>query len=386
MKSRSLTEMNKMLQRKIPSSGEDLPILGMGCMRLPQAPGGGVDEAAAVALIRAAIDGGASYIDTAVPYHQGASELVVGRALADGYREKTFLATKLPAKKVASREDMDLFLAESLRRLGTDHLDAYLIHALNKSQWNRLWDLEVDTFLDEAKADGKIRYAGFSFHDTLASFREIVDAYAWDLCQIQYNYLDTTYQAGAAGLRYAAEKGLAVVVMEPLRGGMLAAPPDEVRRIFAAAPVSWSPAAWGLRWVWDHSEVTTVLSGMNAPIQLAENLATAEGGLPGSLSPEEHETVRKVRDAFRKKIRVPCTSCCYCMPCPAGVNIPECLARLNDLALFGDREHAAFFYRHVLGDTGYASLCAECGACEEICPQGIRVIDCLHEVAEIFGR
>lgn len=375
-----------MLHRKIPSSGEDLPILGMGCMRLPQMPQGRVDEEAAVALIRAAIDGGASYIDTAVPYHQGESEQVVGKALADGYREKAFLATKLPPKSVTSREDMDRLLNESLRRLGTDHLDAYLIHALNKSRWNRLWDLEVDLFLDEAKADGRIRYAGFSFHDAPDSFREIVDAYAWDLGQIQYNYLDIGYQAGTAGLRYAAEKGLAVVVMEPLRGGMLAAPPDEVREIFAAAPVPGSPAAWSLRWVWDHPEVTTVLSGMNAPVQLAENLATAAEGLPGSLSPEEHEAVRKSRNAFRKKIRVPCTACRYCMPCPAGVNIPECLARLNDIALFGDRDHAAFFYRHVLGDRGYASLCAECGACEEICPQGIRVIDCLHEVADLFGR
>lgn len=358
----------------------------MGCMRLPQTPGGRVDGEAAIALIRAAIDGGASYIDTAVPYHQGESEQVVGKALADGYREKTFLATKLPVKSVTSREDMDRLLDESLRRLGTDHLDAYLIHALTKSRWNRLWDMEVDLFLDEAKADGRIRYAGFSFHDTADAFREIVDAYAWDLCQVQYNYLDTGYQAGTAGVRYAAEKGLAVVVMEPLRGGMLAAPPGGVGEIFDAAPVRRSPAAWGLRWVLDHPEVTTVLSGMNAPVQLAENLAAAEEGLPGSLSPGEHETVRRVRDAFREKIRVPCTACRYCMPCPGGVNIPECLARLNDIALFGDHEHAAFFYRHVLGDTGYASLCAECGACEEICPQGIRVIDCLHEVADLFGR
>jgi predicted aldo/keto reductase-like oxidoreductase len=375
-----------MLYRQIPSSGELLPVLGMGCMRLPQTPEGRVDDGAAIALIRAAIDGGASYIDTAVPYHEGESEPIVGRALAGGYRERAFLATKLPAKRVASREDMDRLLDESLRRLGTDHLDAYLIHALTKSRWNRLWDMEVDLFLDEAKADGRIRYAGFSFHDTADAFREIVDAYAWDLCQVQYNYLDTGYQAGTAGVRYAAEKGLAVVVMEPLRGGMLAAPPGGVGEIFDAAPVRRSPAAWGLRWVLDHPEVTTVLSGMNAPVQLAENLAAAEEGLPGSLSPGEHETVRRVRDAFREKIRVPCTACRYCMPCPGGVNIPECLARLNDIALFGDHEHAAFFYRHVLGDTGYASLCAECGACEEICPQGIRVIDCLHEVADLFGR
>ncbi|WP_342678967.1 aldo/keto reductase [Methanofollis sp. UBA420] len=375
-----------MLSRKIPSSGESLPVLGMGCMRLPQTLAGRIDDEAAIALIRAAIDGGASYIDTAVPYHEGESEPVVGRALTDGYRERAFLATKLPAKRVESREDMDRLLDESLRRLGTDHLDAYLIHALTKSRWNRLWDLEVDLFLDEAKADGRIRYAGFSFHDTADAFREIVDAYAWDLCQIQYNYLDTGYQAGTAGLRYAAEKGLAVVVMEPLRGGMLAAPPDEVRVIFDAAPVHRSPAAWGLRWVLDHPEVTTVLSGMNVAVQLAENLAAAEEGLPGSLSPGEHATVKRARDVFREKTRVPCTACRYCMPCPGGVNIPECLARLNDLALFGDREHAAFFYRHVLGDTGYASLCAECGACEQICPQGIRVIDCLHEVADLFGR
>jgi predicted aldo/keto reductase-like oxidoreductase len=375
-----------MLYRQIPSSGEPLPVLGMGCMRLPQTPEGHIDEGAAVALIRAAIDGGASYIDTAVPYHQGESERVVGRALANGYRERAFLATKLPSKRVTSREEMDRYLDDSLRRLGTDHLDAYLLHALTKKQWTRLWDLEVDLFLDEAKADGRIRYAGFSFHDTPDSFREIVDAYAWDLCQVQYNYLDTGYQAGTAGIRYAAEKGLAVVVMEPLRGGMLAAPPDEVRTVFDAAPLRRNPAAWGIRWVLDHPEVTTVLSGMNAPVHLAENLATADEGLPGSLTPEEHASITRAREIYRERIRVPCTACRYCMPCPGGVNIPECLARLNDIALFGDHEHAAFFYRHILSDTGYASLCAGCGACEEICPQGISVIDCLHEVADLFGR
>ncbi|TAJ43349.1 aldo/keto reductase [Methanofollis fontis] len=372
--------------RSIPRTGESVPALGMGAMRLPQTPEGSVDERAAVALIRAAIDGGASYIDTAVSYHHGESEAVVGRALQDGYREQAFLATKLPVRRVHSREDMERSLDESLRRLGTDHLDAYLLHSLTRSGWNRLWDEEVDLFLDEAKADGRIRYAGFSFHDAFPAFREIVDAYAWDLCQIQYSYLDGTYQAGTAGLRYAAERDLAVVVMEPLRGGMLTSPPDEIRAIFDESGVCRTPAAWGLAWVLDHPEVTTVLSGMNRPEHLAENLETAALATPGSLSAEERAVVARVKGQWRERIRVPCTACCYCMPCPAGVNIPECLARLNEIALFGDEEHARFFYRHQLGETGYASLCAECGACEQICPQEIPVIDHLREVAALFGR
>ncbi|MDK2974926.1 MAG: uncharacterized protein PWP08_1297 [Methanofollis sp.] len=373
-----------MLYRQIPSSGEDLPILGMGCMRLPQTPEGRIDEEAAIALIRAAIDGGAVYIDTAWPYHDGESERVVGRALADGYRERAFLATKLPSWEVESREDMDRFLDEQLRRLDTDRLDVYLVHALTRQRWDKLVDLGIETFLDDAKADGRIRYAGFSFHDDAGTFREIVDAYAWDLCQIQYNYLDEHYQAGTGGLDYAAEKGLAVVVMEPLRGGMLAAPPEEIRTIFDAARIRRSPAAWGLRWIWDRPGVTTVLSGMNAAEQLAGNLAAADKGLPASLTREEHETIDRVRDVFREKIRVPCTACRYCMPCPSGVNIPECFAQLNNAAM-GDEKFARLFYGGMPGD-GHASLCVKCGACEQICPQGIRVMDALDEVAAFFGQ
>ncbi|WP_246589334.1 aldo/keto reductase [Methanofollis formosanus] len=357
----------------------------MGCMRLPKTPGGRVDEAAAVALIRAAIDAGATYIDTAWPYHDGESEGIVGRALQDGYRERAFLATKLPSWKVESREDMDRYLDEQLRRLGTDHLDAYLVHALTRRRWNKLWDLEVDTFLEEAKADGRIRYAGFSFHDDFSTFKRIVDEYAWDLCQVQYNYLDEHYQAGTEGIRYAAEKGIAVVVMEPLRGGLLAQkPPEEVEEIFAAAPVRRSPAGWGLAWVFDHPEVTTVLSGMGTMDELDENLAAAEAVRPGALSPEEHGVVDAVREVYRTRLAVPCTGCRYCMPCPCGVNIPECFAQVNNASLYDDPRYAAFFYRSLLGEGGLASWCTECGMCLSLCPQGIEIPDVLKEAVSLF--
>lgn len=374
-----------MFYREIPSSGEPLPALGMGCMRLPETPDGKVDEAAAVALIRAAIDGGATYIDTAWPYHDGESERIVGLALADGYRERAFLATKLPSWKVESREEMDRYLDEQLRRLGTDHLDAYLVHALTRRRWNRLWDLEVDTFLDEAKADGRIRYAGFSFHDDLSTFRTIVDAYAWDLCQVQYNYLDEHYQAGTEGIRYAAKKGLAVVVMEPLRGGLLGRrPPAEVEEIFAAAPVRRSPAEWGLRWVLDHSEVTTVLSGMGTTEELDENLRVAATVRPGTLSPEEHRVVERVRKVYEARLAVPCTGCHYCMPCPCKVNIPECFAQVNNAALYDDPAYAKFFYRSLLGEGGAASWCTECGMCLSLCPQGIEIPAVLKKAVALF--
>ncbi|QSZ67031.1 aldo/keto reductase [Methanofollis aquaemaris] len=376
-----------MLYRQMPSSGESLPVLGMGCMRLPETPEGRVDDAAAIALIRAAVDGGATYIDTARPYHNGESERIVGRALADGYRERAFLATKLPSWKVESREEMDRCLDEQLRRLGTDHLDAYLVHALTRRRWNKLWDLEVDTFLDEAKADGRIRYAGFSFHDDLPTFTRIVDEYAWDLCQVQYNYLDEHYQAGTEGVRYAAEKGLAVVVMEPLRGGLLAGKtPEDVEKIFAAAPVRRSPAEWGLGWVWDHPEVTTVLSGMGTPEALDENLAAAEAARPGALSPEEHKVIDAVREVYRARLAVPCTGCRYCMPCPCGVNIPECLAQVNNASLYDDPAYAAFFYRSLLGEGGSASWCTECGMCLSLCPQGIEIPEVLKEAVSLFEK
>ena len=253
-----------MLYRRMNNVVSDLSILGFGCMRLPVTKGGDIDEKQATKMLRYAIDHGVNYVDTAYPYHKGESEPFLGRALQDGYREKVFLATKLPSWLIKSRADMDHYLDEQLKRLQTDHIDFYLVHGLMKPFWENLWSLGITDFLDDAIADGRIKYAGFSFHDELALFKEIVDAYHWTFCQIQYNFTDEQNQAGTEGLRYAADRGLGIVVMEPLRGGMLTKEIPAINKIWEKAVVRRSLSEWALRWVWNHPEVTVVLSGMSS--------------------------------------------------------------------------------------------------------------------------
>jgi uncharacterized protein len=254
-----------MLYRKMNKAAPGLSILGFGCMRLPVNENGQIDEEQATGMLRYAIDHGVNYVDTAYPYHNGESEPFVGRALEGGYREKVHLATKLPSWLITSREDMDRYLDEQLVRLKTDHVDFYLVHGLNRPFWENLSGLGVTDFLDGAIADGRILHAGFSFHDNTSLFKEIVDAYDWTFVQIQYNFMDDHYQAGTVGLEYAAKKGLGIVVMEPIRGGLLARDLAGIQEIWQKAKVWRSPAEWALRWVWNHPEVTVVLSGMSTP-------------------------------------------------------------------------------------------------------------------------
>lgn len=274
-----------MLYRKMPKNGDELSILGFGAMRLPVQDDGSIDEEKATRMVRHAIDNGVNYVDTAWPYHMGHSEPFLGRSLADGYREKVKLATKQPQWMVKTPEDMDRFLNAQLQKLNTDHIDYYLIHSLVGSSWNTIRDIGVLDFLDRAKADGRIVNAGFSYHGAPGDFAPIVDAYDWDFCQLQYNFLDENVQAGTKGLEYAASKGLGVIIMEPLRGGSLADPvPSEVMDIWEEADVRRSPVEWALRWVWNHPEVTVVLSGMSAPSHVEENLRIADEGLASSLT------------------------------------------------------------------------------------------------------
>ena len=270
-----------MLFRKMKKAEPELSILGFGCMRLPTKDNGQIDEEKATGMLRYAIDHGVNYVDTAYPYHNGESEPVVGRALADGYREKVHLATKLPSWLITSREDMDKYLNEQLVRLRTDHIDFYLVHGLNRLFWENLSALGVTDFLTDALADGRIRYAGFSFHDNATIFREIVKSYDWTFAQIQYNFMDEHYQAGTEGLEYAAKKGLGIVVMEPIRGGLLARDLTGISEIWKKAKVRHQPAEWALRWVWNHPEVTVVLSGMSTPEQVRQNVAFARKRVAG---------------------------------------------------------------------------------------------------------
>ena len=377
-----------MLYRKVPKTGDELSILGFGCMRLSTKEGH-IDEERAAAQVRYAIDRGVNYIDTAWTYHEGESERFLGRALRDGYRERMKLATKLPSFLVRSREDMDRFLEAQLEKLQTDHIDYYLMHTLTGPLWGRLDALGARDFLDRAKANGKIVNAGFSFHGLGADFAPIVDAYPWECCLIQYNYLDEESQAGTRGLEYAASKGLGVFVMEPLRGGNLGLPvaPPTIAALWDEAPVRRTPAEWALRWVWDHPEVVVVLSGMNDEAHIDENLGTAGEALPNSLTPGERTLVRRAAARYRELMKVGCSGCGYCMPCPAGVNIPACFEVFNKVHLFGDLEGSKDSYVMRMSGvlqrsgSGFASQCVECGKCLEKCPQGLDIPLLLKDVA-----
>lgn len=377
-----------MLYREMPKNGDRLSILGFGCMRLPENDGT-IDEERAMRQIRHAIDHGVNYIDTAWPYHAEQSEPFVGRALADGYREKVKLATKLPSWMVHSRQDMDQFLSAQLEKLNTDHIDYYLAHCLVGDLWDKIEILGISDFLDEAKADGRIVNAGFSFHGSASDFTRIVDAYAWDFCQIQYNYLDEENQAGTKGLEYAAAKGLGVIVMEPLRGGKLASPvPEAIETIWNEAEAKRTPAEWALRWVWNHPEVIVVLSGMNDEAHIAENLNTADQAHPNSLAGSELQLIGRAEQTYRKLMKAGCTGCRYCVPCPAGVAIPVCFELYNNLHMFGNLDEAKFMYALRLSGTitggkpGYASQCVQCGQCLEKCPQHLDIPSLLESVAK----
>ena len=366
-----------MLYRKMPKNGDELSILGFGCMRFPTDPKGKVEEDRAISQMRYAIDHGVNYLDTAWPYHGGQSELILGRALSGGYREKVKIATKLPSWLIKNRQDMDEYLGRQLDKLGVKKIDYYLLHTLNQKYWDNLNELGVMDFLDQAVADGRIGNAGFSFHGELADFKRIVDAYSWVFCQIQYNYLDQENQAGTEGLKYAAQKGLGVVIMEPLRGGNLApetAPPD-VDEIWQSAQVKRPPVEWALRWVWNHPEVTLLLSGLNHEDHIEQNLAIADQAHADSLSQEELDLVDRAAAKYKELMQVGCTGCGYCLPCPMGVKIPNAFELYNTLHMFKDEARAKFSYAVRMGgmspddQPAFASLCVQCGECLEKCPQ-----------------
>jgi predicted aldo/keto reductase-like oxidoreductase len=385
-----------MLYRPFGRTGVRVSILGFGCMRLPVIGEGygNIDLPLATEMLHYAIDQGVNYIDTAYPYHSaafdgtpGASEPFVGQALAGDYRDKVMIATKLPVWLTKTRKDMDTILDGQLERLRTERIDCYLLHGLNAAQFKRMAELGALEFLDKAKKQGRIRFAGFSFHDEGPAFSPIVDAYDWDFCQIQYNYMDLEYQAGAAGLAYAADRGLGVVAMEPLKGGRLAMqPPLSIQGVWDAAPVKRSPAGWALRFVWDDSRVSLLLSGMSTMEQVVENVALASEGKPASLSAAEVAAIGKAQDAYAARTVVDCTACRYCMPCPEGIDIPKMFSFLNDASLFGNvaEERRGYGMEVGSGHSAAASACTKCGQCAEACPQQLDVPRELAGVVKTF--
>lgn len=376
-----------MLYREVPKNGDKLSVLGYGCMRFP-VKRHGIDEKQAEKQILYAIDRGVNYYDTAHPYHNGKSEPFLGKVLArNNCRDKVKIATKLPHWSASSKEDMDILLGEQLEKLKTDRIDYYLIHALNGELWETAKRNGVLAFMDDALKKGKIINAGFSFHGLSEDFNVIVDDYDWTFCQIQYNFLDTQNQAGTAGMQYAASRDIAVIIMEPLRGGNLAkTPPPTIQKIWDKADRKKTPVAWSLGWIWNHPEVTVILSGMNNDAHIDENLALAEQALPTSYSQKEIALVEEAAEEFRNVMRVGCTGCQYCMPCPAGVNIPSCFECYNSRHAFKDKSAKMMYLFQnggiVTAKPTLASVCVQCEKCLEKCPQNLPIPDLLQAVEE----
>ena len=361
--------------------GNELSILGFGCMRFPM-KAGRIDLAETEREILTAVEGGVNYFDTAYIYP--GSEAALGEILeTEGLRERVKIATKLPHYLIKSREGLDKLFAEELRRLRTDHVDFYLMHMLTDTDtWERLKAMGIEEWIAEKKASGAIRQLGFSYHGNSDMFCKLIDAWDWDFCQIQYNYMDEHSQAGRRGLNHANGKGIPVVIMEPLRGGKLVSRlPEEAKRIFESYPVRHTPAQWAFRWLWNQPEVTVVLSGMNSDEMVRDNLRTASTVQVGELGPEEEAMLRQVVAAINSKMKVGCTGCGYCMPCPKNVDIPGTFAAYNrryqEGKFWGFMDYVICTL--LRKNPTPASNCIGCGKCEKHCPQHLPIRQKLGE-------
>ena len=378
-----------MQYRVIQKTGDEISPLGYGAMRLPL-KNGKIDRIKAKELIYHAIDNGVNFIDTAFLY--GDSESFLGEVIRGKYKDKVKICTKLPTIIVKKYEDMEKILDEQLERLQSDSIDYYLIHAVDLKAMNRLMKRDLVKFLDKAKSDGKIRHTGFSYHGPKEEFSQAIDSYDWDVVMVQYNYFDENVQASVEGIEYAASKGMGIFVMEPLKGGILAGKmPKDAEEIFKKANPNKSTAQWALEWVLNNRNVTCVLSGMNDLSQLDENLEVAHNTAPMSMSFEDLETVELVKRVMRNSLRINCSTCGYCMPCPQGVNIPECLKIYNEKYLFGHKGliNPAFmdYYQYVggiMGNSGNAGKCNGCGKCLRKCPQKLDIVSELKKVKKEF--
>lgn len=366
-----------MEKRRMEKLGIEPSLLGFGCMRFPVSENGKIDEAAAEKMVDEAMARGVTYYDTAYPYHDGDSEVFIGRVLNKYPRSDYFLATKLPIWLVERREQVREIFEEQLRKLDKEYVDFYLVHAMDRERLEQLKRIDVLGVLEELRQEGKLRYIGFSFHDDYDVFEEIVNFYDWDFCQIQYNYMDTEEQAGDRGYKLTEEKGIPLIIMEPVRGGMLAGFSEEIEGIFRAYDPEKSIASWALRWVASHPNVKVVLSGMSDQRQVEDNLNTFGDFQP--LSREEEDVIHKVVKTMRERMQNGCTGCRYCMPCPAGVQIPASFRMWNDYHIY--QSYSVVRNRWENMPQGERPLnCVECGACEAKCPQKLPIREHLKAV------
>lgn len=365
-------------------NGREVSRLGFGMMRLPtlQMEDGSrpIDREEAIRMLRHAIDRGVSYVDTAYGYHGGESEIVTGLALKDGYRERVMLTTKLPQWLVEKHEDMDRLLDEQLKKLNVPYVDYYLLHAIGGQSYDKLKRLEYQAFLKRAKEDGRIKNAGFSFHDDKDAFLRIIRDYDWDLAQVQFNYLDDENQATLEGIQEAGRLGIPVVVMEPLRGGALANPPEEIQGMMTRHDSGRSAVEWAFRYVGDFPQVVTILSGMSTMEQVRDNLRIFENVAIGGLTEKDHEFIKRLKQGYLSRIKVGCTACNYCQPCPQGVQIPRIFEIYNEAYMLNSPSGLKWQYGGLVKNKADGSLCVECGQCETACPQHLPIINQLKTI------
>lgn len=358
--------------RRMENLGISTSLLGFGCMRFPTNADGSINEEEVLAMIDTAYQSGVTYYDTAYPYHGGKSEVVTGKALARYPRDSYYLATKLPIWAVKTTADVERIFEEQLNRLQKDYVDFYLMHALSRERWKQVQELDILSCCEKFRADGKIKYLGFSFHDDYEAFEEIITAYPWDFCQIQFNYMDKDTQATVKGVELAAKLGIPMVIMEPVKGGSLAKLPYEgIDELFKKARPEASTASWALRYAAGYDNVKVVLSGMSTMAQVKDNLSTFNQFEP--LTDTEREIIENVAQNLRSRVQNDCTGCRYCMPCPAGVDIPRCFAIWNQYHIYENAAQARWNWTNDMEDSNKASNCVKCGKCEQVCPQHIAI-------------
>jgi len=381
-----------MQYRKADNLGMESSLLGVGTMRFPlDKQNEEVDTVQVKQMLHYAIDNGVNYVDTAWVYHAGKSESITAAALKDGYREKVNLATKNPTWLVKKEGDWEYYLEEQLKRLETDHIDFYLQHALNKQNWEEVKKFNIWEKAMKAKQDGKIKYFGFSFHDSYDAFEEIINEYDWDFCQIQLNYLDQQYQAGLKGLKLAREKNIPVIIMEPLRGGLLAEVPDVIKEKLDDFYIVRKPAEWAFRWLSNQEGIITILSGMSSLEQIKDNVRIfSDKKLTGTgMSDEESALMDNIVEFWNAKAFIKCTDCKYCAPCPKGVNIPECFSLSNRFTNTSDdivKDSVRKTYADMKANNAAANLCVSCKKCEKVCPQSIMIAEKLKELDKLLTK